>query len=134
MSLLSVLVGRGLLLPLLVVGTATAEQVANWEAYLEPHATNPTSKYRLIFEWDHMQDETIFVDASDGGRVTNADNDPRCNGDSSILARDNVPFWMPRFFPRPVSEEITNVTGVKFASADWQPCGHKEITICHAGT
>lgn len=31
-----------------------------------------------------------------------------------------------------MSSEITQVTGVKFASADWQPCGHKEITICHA--
>lgn len=111
---------------------AKAEQVANWQAYLEPHPTDADTKYRLVFEWDHIHDETIFVDGENGGRVYNAENDARCNGDSSIVARDGQPFWMPRFFPRPVSEEITRVTGVKFASADWQPCGHKEITICHA--
>jgi hypothetical protein len=115
-----------------LVTTASAEQVSNWQAYLEPHDTDPDTKYRLVFEWDHIHDETIFVDGENGGRVYNADDDPRCNGDSSILASDSQPFWMPRFFPRPVSQEITNVTGVKFASADWQPCGHKEITICHA--
>jgi hypothetical protein len=106
------------------------EQVANWQAYLEDHSD--TSKYRLVFEWDHIHDATIFVDGVDGGRVYNAEDDERCNGDSSIVASDGQPYWMPRFFPRPVSAEITAVTGVKFASADWQPCGHKEITICHA--
>lgn len=116
----------------LVTLVAKAEQVSNWKAYLEPHPTDSETKYRLVFEWDHIHDETVFVDGQNGGRVYNADNDARCNGDSSITARDGVPFWMPRFFPRPVSEEITRVTGVKFASADWQPCGHKEITICHA--
>lgn len=109
-----------------------AEQVSNWQAYLEPHPTNADTKYRLVFEWDHIHNETIFVDGEDGGRVYNAEDDVRCNGDSSIVASDGQPFWMPRFFPRPVSDEITRVTGVKFASADWQPCGHKEITICHA--
>jgi hypothetical protein len=117
---------------LLCTFAKAAEQVSNWQAYLEPHPTDPKSKYRLVFEWDHMHDETIFVDGENGGRVYNAENDPRCNGDSSIVARDGQPFWMPRFFPRPVSDEITKVTGVKFASPDWQPCGHKEITICHA--
>eukprot|EP00977_Amphora_coffeiformis_P009894 scaffold2290_cov170-Amphora_coffeaeformis.AAC.14 len=112
--------------------TAKAEQVSNWQAYLEPHRTDPDTKYSLVFEWDHIQSETIFVDGENGGRVYNAENDVRCNGDSSVIARDGQPFWMPRFFSRPVSEEITRVTGVKFASPDWQPCGHKEITICHA--
>lgn len=106
------------------------EQVANWQAYLED--TDDASKYRLVFEWDHIHSATIFVDGENGGRVYNAEEDARCNGDSSIVASDGQPYWMPRFFPRPVSEEITQVTGVKFASADWQPCGHKEITICHA--
>mmetsp|Transcript_31451 Transcript_31451/g.76120 ORF Transcript_31451/g.76120 Transcript_31451/m.76120 type:complete len:440 (+) Transcript_31451:82-1401(+) len=109
-----------------------AEQVSNWTAYLESHPTDPETKYRLVFEWDHIHDETIFVDGEDGGRVFNAEDDERCNGDSSVLARDGQPYWMPRFFSRPVSDEITKVTGVKFASPDWQPCGHKEITICHA--
>jgi hypothetical protein len=109
-----------------------AEQVANWQAYLEPHPTDPDSKYSLVFEWDHIHDETIFVDGENGGRVFNADEDERCNGDSSVVATDGQPFWMPRFFPRPVSDDIVRTTGVRFASADWQPCGHKEITICHA--
>lgn len=113
-----------------LVVVAQDEQVANWQAYLEE--TDDDTKYRLVFEWDHVHDATIFVDGENGGRVYNAEEDPRCNGDSSILATDGQPFWMPRFFPRPVDEEITRVTGVKFASADWQPCGHKEITICHA--
>lgn len=42
--------------------TAQAEQVSNWQAYLEPHPTQPDTKYRLVFEWDHIHDETIFVD------------------------------------------------------------------------
>ena len=109
-----------------------AEQVSNWQAYLEPHPTEPDTKYSLVMEWDHVHSETIFVDGENGGRVYNANNDQRCNGSSSTEARDGLPFWMPRFFARPVSEEITRVTGVKFASPDWQPCGHKEITICHA--
>jgi hypothetical protein len=106
------------------------EQVANWQAYLEDHPD--TSKYRLVFEWDHIHNATIFVDGENGGRVYNAESDVRCNGNSSVVASDGRPYWMPRFFPRPVSAEITAVTGVRFASADWQPCGHKEITICHA--
>lgn len=115
-----------------VLSFASAEQVANWQAYLELHPTEPDTKYSLVFEWDHIHADTIFVDGENGGRVYNAENDERCNGDSSVVATDGQPFWMPRFFPRPVSEEITRVTGVQFASADWQPCGHKEITICHA--
>merc|ERR1712073_116758 len=28
-------------------------------------------------------------------------------------------------------EEVTDATGIQFVSADWQPCGHKEVVICH---
>eukprot|EP00808_Paulinella_micropora_P008032 g47261.t1 len=115
--------------------TTTADassMVQNWTAYLAPHPSNPGTHYRLVFEWSHLQDKAIYVDGQDGGRVYNAEDDARCNGDSSVVARDGLPYWMPRFFPRAVSTEITQVTGVRFASADWQPCGHKEITICHA--
>merc|ERR1712050_441981 len=42
------------------------------------------------------------------------------------------PFWMPRFISRPVPQQVTAMTGICFASIDWQPCGHKDITICHA--
>lgn len=119
-------------LALTALSVARAEQVANWQAYLEPHPTDPETKYSLVFEWDHIHSETIVVDGENGGRVFNAESDERCNGDSSVVASDGQPYWMPRFFPRPVSDEITQVTGVQFASADWQPCGHKEITICHA--
>ena len=65
-----------------------AEQVSNWQAYLEPHPTHPDTKYSLVMEWDHVHSETIFVDGENGGRVYNANNDQRCNGDSSVLARD----------------------------------------------
>lgn len=27
--------------------------------------------------------------------------------------------------------EVTRTTGIEFASVDWQPCGHKDIVICH---
>ena len=43
-----------------------------------------------------------------------------------------MPYWMPRFYPREVPAFVTEKTGIKFASVDWQPCGHKDITICHA--
>lgn len=118
------------LLATIVTASSTADMVQNWTAYLEPHSDE--TKYLLVFEWDHVNDLAIFVDGEDGGRVYNAEDDERCNGDSTVVAMDGEPYWMPRFFPRAVSAEITAVTGVKYASADWQPCGHKEITICHA--
>lgn len=38
---------------------------------------------------------------------------------------------MPRFYPKSVSDKIKETTGIQFASVDWQPCGHKDIVICH---
>jgi hypothetical protein len=38
---------------------------------------------------------------------------------------------MPRFYSRAVSDDIKAQTGIQFASVDWQPCGHKDIVICH---
>merc|ERR1711977_467902 len=39
---------------------------------------------------------------------------------------------MPRLHWKQVSQEITAVTGIEVVDVSWQPCGHKEITICHA--
>lgn len=122
---------RKILLSALLHAT-NAAMVANWEAKLVKEGV-PEGKYKLVLEWDHNHDDYVTVDfEGDGGRVYKATDDPRCNGDSQVKAADGMPFWMPRFASRPVSQEITAVTGIKFASVDWQPCGHKDVTICHA--
>merc|ERR1712157_338794 len=83
---------------------------------------------------EHVHNSTVVVDYQGGrGKVRKPTDDPRCNGKSEqVSSQDGQPFWMPRFNSRPVPPEVTAVTGIKFASIDWQPCGHKDITICHA--
>lgn len=83
-------------------------------------------------EWDHAHSSAILVDFEEGEKVYNPIDDERCSGQSKKVAADGQPFWMPRFFPRPLGADITAKTGLRFASADWQPCGHKDIVICHA--
>lgn len=105
---------------------SSSEMVRNWQAYLD---TPPSpSSYRVVFEWDHVTADAVVIGFASGLKPT---DDPRCSGDSKENAADGQPYWMPRFFPRPVSDEIKKQTGIQFASVDWQPCGHKDITICH---
>jgi len=104
----------------------SAEMVQNWKATLQTPAK--ASFYKMVFEWDHNADEAVVIGFGSG---LNPIDDPRCSGSSTENAADGQPYWMPRFFPRPVSKEITAQTGVQFISVDWQPCGHKDITICH---
>eukprot|EP00930_Biecheleria_cincta_P085631 TRINITY_DN75016_c0_g1_i1.p1 TRINITY_DN75016_c0_g1~~TRINITY_DN75016_c0_g1_i1.p1 ORF type:complete len:470 (+),score=68.00 TRINITY_DN75016_c0_g1_i1:112-1410(+) len=103
--------------------------VQNWTTLLEEPGTG---KYRLTMEWDHAHSSAVLVDYVEGNKVYNPIDDERCSGKSTKVAADGQPFWMPRFFPRPLSSDITAKTGFRFASADWQPCGHKDIVICHA--
>merc|ERR1719499_2621720 len=84
-------------------------------------------------EWDHVPDHYPVVP----GRVYNAGSENKkhsgvCSETSTARAADGKPYWMPRMHPRPVSGEVTEKTGVRFASVDWTPCGHKDIVICHA--
>jgi hypothetical protein len=110
----------------LLVVRGSSEMVQNWNAYLATPAD--ANSYKLIFEWDHDASQAVVVGHQVGLKPT---DDPRCSGDSQVDAFDGQPYWLPRFFPRPVGEEIKRVTGIEFVSADWQPCGHKDITICH---
>jgi len=114
--------------------SSQSEMVENWSAKLVDHPEDPENLYRAVFEWDHHHEDAVLVDYVNGGsRVRNAANDARCAGDSDAKSpRDNQPYWMPRFNSRQVSDEITKLTGIRWASIDWQPCGHKDITICHA--
>ncbi|CAD7953920.1 unnamed protein product [Amoebophrya sp. A120] len=54
-----------------------------------------------------------------------------CDPQSTAKAADGKLYWAPRIFPQPVSAEVTRKTGIHFASVDWQPCGHKDVVICH---
>lgn len=94
------------------------------------------SRYAVTFQWRHQHDEAVIIEtekAGDSGKVYLPTDDPRCDGESEMVSeKDGQPFWMPRFYPRPVPIEVTEKTGIKFASVDWQPCGHKDIVICHA--
>jgi hypothetical protein len=109
-----------------LVTRSSGEMVKNWQAYLGTPVNS--GSYKLVFEWDHDASEAVVVGHAPGLKPT---DDPRCSGGSPLNAFDGQPYWMPRFFPRPVSAEITRQTGIEFISADWQPCGHKDITICH---
>merc|ERR1719210_2867329 len=103
---------------------ASSDLVKDWRAYL----LTPTSPefYKVVFEWEHDATKAVVI-----GWTPNPLDDPRCSGSSNATASDGQPYWMPRFYSRPVSEEIKKLTGIHFASVDWQPCGHKDITICH---
>jgi len=113
----------------LAITSSGADMVQNWEASLEETSLG---KYKLIMQWDHVHSDAVMVDYVQGSKVYNPVDDPRCHGNSDKVADDGQPFWMPRFFPRTLSSDITAKTGFKFASVDWQPCGHKDIVICHA--
>jgi len=109
---------------------AFADMVKNWKASLLTPAS--AGQYKVAFDWDHEAADAVVIgwtDKTTGGNK--ATDDPRCSGSSDVKASDGQPYWMPRFFSRPVSAEITAQTGIEFVSADWQPCGHKDITICH---
>lgn len=112
---------------------AAVPMVKDWQARLIEDGTVAAGKYKVEFSWEHVHDSTVVVDYVGGGKVTKPTDDPRCSGASTAVSpRDNQPFWMPRFNSRAVSANITAATGIHFASIDWQPCGHKDITICHA--
>jgi hypothetical protein len=84
-------------------------------------------KYKISFEWEHVHEKAVTLGTA------NAQQDPRCDGSSNQVSDiDGLPYWMPRFIPRAVPAEVTAMTGIRFVSVDWQPCGHKDITICHA--
>jgi len=109
-----------------IIRLEAADMVQNWQAYLDT-PSNPDS-YKVVFEWDHVTSEAVVIGHAQNLKPT---DDPRCSGNSQDVAADGQPYWMPRFFPRPVNNDISTQTGIRFASVDWQPCGHKDITICH---
>jgi hypothetical protein len=100
--------------------------VKDWNVYLD--TPSQPDFYKVVFEWEHDSSDAVVVNGVTGG---NPLDDPRCSGSSQEVASDGQPYWMPRFYPRPVSDEIKAKTGIQFASVDWQPCGHKDIKICH---
>eukprot|EP00746_Dinoflagellata_sp_MGD_P070128 gnl/MRDRNA2_/MRDRNA2_28694_c0_seq2.p1 gnl/MRDRNA2_/MRDRNA2_28694_c0~~gnl/MRDRNA2_/MRDRNA2_28694_c0_seq2.p1 ORF type:complete len:484 (-),score=69.03 gnl/MRDRNA2_/MRDRNA2_28694_c0_seq2:235-1686(-) len=107
------------------------EMVANWQATLVDSGAI-SGRYKVKFEWDHDNDEYIQFPTSGDQRVKNPIDDPRCQGNSKEKAKDGIEWWMPRLHWKQVSQEITAATGIEVVDVSWQPCGHKEITICHA--
>mmetsp|Transcript_94325 Transcript_94325/g.173645 ORF Transcript_94325/g.173645 Transcript_94325/m.173645 type:complete len:398 (-) Transcript_94325:122-1315(-) len=105
------------------------DMVANWKASLE--TPKSPEMYRLVMQWDHIAAEAVTITWKPWQGARKPTDDPRCSGKSNKKAPDGQPYWMPRFFPRSVSSEIKAQTGIQFASVDWQPCGHKDILICH---
>lgn len=93
--------------------------------------------YKLTLEWDHDATEPLvnrnsakdkpgwYNPKEDGGVCDHATNW------DYLAPEDKLPYWLPRFYPRAVPQEVTDKTGIEFASVDWQPCGHKDIVICH---
>ena len=77
--------------------------------------------YKLVLKWDHDPEEPIvdrnmpdrwnlpgwFNSKMDGGLC-----DPSTA--NQFLAPDGLPYWLPRFYPRPVPQEVTELTGIKF--------------------
>merc|ERR1719316_1423272 len=107
-----------------------SQMVANWQATLVDSGS-VSGRYKVKFEWDHDNQQYIQFPTG-SGRVRNPIDDPRCKGDSTEKASDGVEWWMPRLHWKDVSADITAVTGIEVVDVSWQPCGHKEIVICHA--
>jgi hypothetical protein len=109
----------------ILMSTVKAQQ--NFQASVRDRPGHP-GEFEATFTWDHDYDKAIVLT----DRIAKArEAGGLCDPASNELAKDGVPYWMPRFFPKEVPAEVTAITGIKFASVDWQPCGHKDIVICH---
>eukprot|EP00747_Dinoflagellata_sp_TGD_P063252 gnl/TRDRNA2_/TRDRNA2_153370_c2_seq1.p1 gnl/TRDRNA2_/TRDRNA2_153370_c2~~gnl/TRDRNA2_/TRDRNA2_153370_c2_seq1.p1 ORF type:complete len:623 (+),score=82.67 gnl/TRDRNA2_/TRDRNA2_153370_c2_seq1:103-1971(+) len=113
------------------ISFCVGEMVANWRASMLDSGS-ASGRYKVQFEWDHLNEDYIQFPMSGANKVKNPIDDPRCRGDSTEKAKDGVEWWMPRLHWKAVSREITAVTGIEVVDVSWQPCGHKEISICHA--
>lgn len=115
--------------PLLIASTAAFKK-DSFKAFLKNADTIETDKeYKLVIEWEH--DSAVAPVVGKDLAKNAKKKGGACDPDAGYVAADGGSYWMPRFFPQPVSADVTKYTGVKFASPDWQPCGHKDIVICH---
>jgi hypothetical protein len=110
-----------------------------WRAEIADYNGN-ADEFEVTMSWVHNPDK-IFVapgvtNPGDNSGDIQSGTQGKCNPgnteSNSIAPQDNIAWTMPRFFPKAVSPEITAQTGIEFVSLDWQPCGHKDILICHA--
>jgi len=89
--------------------------------------------YEVSFSWDHTANKALVLDGGEKGGKSWMTREKNCEPTSTEVApQDGIAWWAPRFFPRQVPEIVTKRTGITFGSVDWQPCGHKDIVICHA--
>eukprot|EP00929_Paragymnodinium_shiwhaense_P040583 TRINITY_DN21170_c0_g1_i1.p1 TRINITY_DN21170_c0_g1~~TRINITY_DN21170_c0_g1_i1.p1 ORF type:complete len:750 (+),score=206.25 TRINITY_DN21170_c0_g1_i1:54-2252(+) len=97
-------------------GVSTADYEANY--------------YQATFSWTHDTNKAVVLNKD---KIRNPMQEGgACDPATTLVAsQDGIPYWMPRFYPKPVPADVTEVTGIRFASVDWQPCGHKDIVICH---
>jgi len=104
--------------------------VVNYQASIKDVGS---TEYELTIEWDHDPTTAVMVSGSYNAGSSDPNLAGPCGlGSEEISPVDNLPYWFPRLFNRDVSAEITRKTGIQYASLDWQPCGHKDIVICHA--
>jgi len=115
---------------LLFASLARSFDSSSFTTHFANQATLATdTEYELVLTWNHDYSKAPSVGwalaknaKSKGGA---------CDPDAGMMAPDGQPYWMPRFFPTAVPSQVTEVTGIKYVSPDWQPCGHKDIVICH---
>ncbi|CAD7937471.1 unnamed protein product [Amoebophrya sp. A25] len=109
-----------------------ANAVSGWSATVQDVGVD---EYLLTMQWTHdpnlVQPTQVSNPGNQDGSATNGKQGV-CDPDSGARATDGLLYWVPRIFAMPVSAEITQKTGVQYASVDWQPCGHKDVVICHA--
>lgn len=119
-----------LLLLLLWTSCADQEFKDNWTVTYKDVGAD---EYELVMEWDHVSEHYPVVARGVYNALSkNERHSGVCSETSTARAADGKPYWMPRMHARPVPAEVTEKTGVRFASVDWTPCGHKDIVICHA--
>lgn len=51
----------------------------------------------------------MYFNAKEEGGICDHDT-----GNQFLWPADNLPYWLPRFYPRAVNDEIKEKTGVKF--------------------
>merc|ERR1719335_120194 len=109
---------------------AEATNSDNWQV---TYTDVGTEDYELVMEWDHVPELHMVIESgvknpgNQDGSQTGPYPQGVCDPESNELnPTDGLRYWVPRIYPRPVPEEVTNKTGVQFASVDWQSCGHKD--------
>jgi len=115
----------------------TFELLVAQDRWQVQYADVGSEDYELTMSWYHNPELAIVGrdlsknPGNQDGSSASGSMQGVCDSDSTATASDGKLYWVPRIFQRSVPSDVTAKTGIHFASVDWQPCGHKDVVICH---